>query len=166
MGITSLSNEVSFSADSYSPGDLFTPSSSVPYTNESDFEERLERVKGQIRSVLIAQENLTLVKELHKAEGIGIDVNNQRSRNAIKLETGNTLSVQLQQEQTKTAIESAKLQELGFDLSGYQSQAALKGETWNLKLEGLRVDIDKARILLDRKKEELESFRNIAQLMG
>lgn len=166
MGISSLSNEVSFTADSYAPTDLFTDSANIPYIDENDFQARLERVKGQIRSVLIAQENLTLIKELHKAEGIGIDVNNQRAKNAIKLETGRGLALQLQQEETKTSIEQAKLAELTTDLSGYQSQASLKGETWQLKLEGLRIDIDKAKVLLERKREELNAMQNIGMLAG
>lgn len=164
--VSALSNEISFSADSYVPSDLFSDSSNVPYTNEGDFEARIERIKGQIRSVLIAQENLSLIKELHKAEGLGIDVNNQRAKNAIKLETGRTLAVQLQQEETKTSIEQAKLAELNTDLSGYQSQASLKGETWQLKLEGLRIDIDKAKILLERKREELNAMQNVGVLAG
>jgi len=157
---TSVSKEVpsilNFSASSYMPTDIFTNSSSVPYTNQSDFDHRLEQIKGQIRSVELAQQNFILAKQLIKAEGYAIDARNEVKKNLIKLENGVTLDVQLTQAETHTAIERAKLAELNHDLSGHNKQAALRESVWNLKIEGLEADIERAKKLLALKKEEIK----------
>ena len=162
-----------FKASTYFPASFWEPSAQIPAIDEATYKERLERVKGQQRAVSIAQENLNLQRQLLKAEGLYVDtqiegVNTQIKRQelstiGVKLEQAQvntqieqaglaTTRINLQQAQTKTQIESAKLTELQHDANGYQLQSDLKKQTWDLKLEGLRHDLDVASKLLSEKR--------------
>jgi hypothetical protein len=93
---------------------------------------------------------------LYKAEGLGIDAYSETLKNEIKAQDNATINVQIAQAATKTEIEEALLLELNYDLEGYQAQAGIKKEAWDLKLEGLRSDIDQGRALLEAKREEYQ----------
>jgi hypothetical protein len=146
-----------FKAGDYLPGDLFSASSSVPYLSESEYESYREQIRGQQRAIEIAQENLKLSRQILKSKGLAIDCEIEVSNNRIKLQDLTTTNVKLSQAQVKTSIEQAKLSELNHDLQGYTEQASLKQQTWNLKIEGLRHEIEVATHLLDEKRKAFQA---------
>jgi DNA-binding FrmR family transcriptional regulator len=144
-----------FKAQDYMPGDLFSASSAAPSLSEVEYTQRLEKIQGQIRAVKIVQKNLSLVNELHIAEGIGIQGQISAAKNAVLGEKLNTQTVKLEQARTQTDIERARLQGLQIALDGENRSLPLQQESWDLKLEGLQVDIEHARRMLSEKREML-----------
>ena len=155
-GGTGLQNLPSFTASDHFSPSLWEADSSVPYITESAFEERLERIKGQQRSVKIAQENLVLNRECLKAEGlylqgVGVLVDNQVERQRIA-----TKGVKLEQEKVKTRIEEAKLGGLQIDLEGQNRQNAISAQTWEVSLELLGTSLQQKRLELGAKRADLQ----------
>jgi hypothetical protein len=133
-----------FQSSEYLVNDIFQASSRIPVTSESDYNRIVETIKGQARSVGIAQENLSLNRQLLKAEGLSLDCQSEGLSNQIKLQDLKTTGVKLLQSQTRTGIEQSKLSELKHDLNGHEKQAELRGQTWQLKLTGLSDGISEA----------------------
>lgn len=152
---TPTGNATSFKAADYLPGDLFTASSNVPFISEAEFIERQEKIAGQVRAVKIVQGNLTLIRELQTAEGIGLEGHIIAAKNAVLGEKLITQGVKLQQAQVSTDIDRARLQGLEIDRVGERDSLPLRQESWDMKLEGLRADIDTARNLLAEKRAQL-----------
>jgi hypothetical protein len=144
-----------FRAADYLPGDLFSASSNAPSLSAEDFAARQEKIAGQLRAVKVAQSNLTLIRELQTAEGIGLEGHIIAAKNAVLGEKLTTQGVKLQQQVTTTDIERARLHGLEIDRQGERDSLPLRQEAWDLKLEGLRADIDSARALLAEKRSQL-----------
>lgn len=155
-GIT-VSEAPKFRASDYLPTDLFNVSSKVPYISESEYAERIEQIRGQLRAMEVAQENLKLSKQVLRTEGMAIDCEIEVANNRVKVQDLSTVGVKLKQAQVKTSIEEAKLNELQHDLHGYTQQASLKQQTWSIKLEGLQHDITVAQHLLNEKRKAFQA---------
>lgn len=144
-----------FVAGEYLATNLFSVSSTVPSISEESHRQTVEHIKGQIRAVDLSQNNLTLNRQLLKAEGMSFDCQNEALNNQVKLQDIRTTGVRLQQSVVKTQIEESELGELHHDLTGHTEQAALKQQTWKLKLDGIRETIDYGRQLLELRREEM-----------
>lgn len=144
-----------FRAADYAPSDLFTASSNIPPITEDEFAARQQKIQGQIRAVKVVQSNLTLIRELQTAEGLGLEGQIVAAKNAVLAEKLTTQGIKLSQAQITTDIEKARLQGLEIDRQGERDSLPLRQETWDLKLEGLRADIDQARALLAEKRGQL-----------
>lgn len=150
-----MGNAASFRAADYAPGDLFTASSSISPLGEEEFAARQQKIQGQIRAVKVVQSNLTLIRELQTAEGLGLEGQIIAAKNAVLGEKLATQGIKLSQAQATTDIERARLQGLEIDRQGERDSLPLRQETWNLKLEGLQADINSARALLAEKRGQL-----------
>src|SRR5207237_1282101 len=122
-----VSTGIAFSASQYQPSNLWELSESIPSLNEAEFSQRLEKIKGQQRSVAIVQENLKLINGLLKAEGLGIDNQVISKGNEGKMIDLQSAGVKVEQSQSKLSIEQSKLAALNHDVSGYASEAQIKG---------------------------------------
>jgi len=117
------------------PGFKIVPAARpVPPLTCASTAQPLSELKAELRPLIVAQQNL------HSSQQDAI---------SNQLEIVQSHQKQFQELEARFA---AKLTELQHDANGYQLQADLKKQTWDLKLEGLRQDIDVATRLLQEKR--------------
>lgn len=150
----------SFKASDYTPNSIFEPSDRIPVIDEATYQQRLEKIKGQQRSIGVAQENFKLNRQIIKLEGLAIG-NQIESQNNVNLGYDLQVSqVKGLQGQTKVGIEQAKLAGMQQDLKGYQAELPIKAQLWEVKIEGLQTGLLQAREKLEAQKQDFRASLN------
>lgn len=121
-------------------------------TDQLTYEQIKDSIQNKIRTVKLRQDTWKLAKEINVEQGLRIEAETALVNAQTKLQNFNKAHVQLAGAKTETAIELEKLSTLDRDLRGFQSERVLKGDAWDIKLDGLRHDIQVSRQLLEQKK--------------
>ncbi len=152
---------VSFQADDYITGDIWTPNSAIPAIDETTYEQHKTQAEGQARSLEVAGLNLRNINSLHKLEGQAVDIaitaksNETRYAKLEGAEIGLQTQLQANGEATQKLIQATAKHESATRETNYTNDLI------GLKDENFQLDIEQARNMFSEK-----ANRYRAQLAG
>lgn len=128
--------------------------SGVPIVSEQEYNQRFEAIQGQMRATKLAQENAKLDREQLVIEELNLGTQLQATKNLIAGEKVVAETIKLNQWQTRTELERVKLQGIQIDVNGERALLQPKQELQDIRLQGAQIDVDGSRALLEPQREK------------
>lgn len=128
--------------------------SGVPIVSEQEYNQRFEAIQGQMRATKLAQENAKLDREQLVIEELNLGTQLQATKNLIAGEKVVAETLKLNQWQTRTELERVKLQGIQIDVNGERALLQPKQELQDIRLQGTQIDVEGSRALLQPQREK------------
>lgn len=128
--------------------------SGVPIVSEQEYNQRFEAIQGQMRGTKLAQENAKLDREQLVIEELNLGTQLQATKNLIAGEKVVAETIKLNQWQARSELEKVKLQGIQIDVNGERALLQPKQELQDIRLQGAEIDVTGSRALLEPQREK------------
>lgn len=135
-------------------GANYTVRTGVPVISEQDYNQQFEAIQGQMRATKLAQENAKLDREQLVIEELNLGTQLQATKNLIAGEKVVAETIKLNQWQARTELEKTKLQGIQIDVNGERSLLQPKQELQDIRLQGAQIDVNGSRALLEPQRQK------------
>lgn len=126
----------------------------VPVISEQQYNQQFEAIQGQMRATKLAQENAKLDREQLVIEELNLGTQLQATKNLIAGEKVVAETLKLNQWQQRTELERVKLQGIQIDVNGERALLQPKQELQDIRLQGTQIDVAGSRALLEPQREK------------